>query len=413
MSAGIALAGLLPSGCASLDKPGFVRSGAQPVTSLPGWSQESATGLRKAIAAQCRVAALAPPWPRLCATLEQIPTSEAAATTATVKARTSHGPLSAARLAHHASLASDDYLKQWIRQHFDAWQLINRLGAGDGLLTGYYEPLLTGSLTRENPDQVALYARPADLIAADPMFTRGQIETGQSDQRLSGLQLLWLDDPIEAFFLHIQGSGKVRLRDGRIVRAGFAGHNGHPYVAIGAELISKGKIRRADMTADAIKQWIRANPVAGRELMHSNPRFIFFKLDFSQPDGVGPAGSMQVPLTSLRSVATDKRYLPAGSLLYLDSHLPASRKRAGAGDTNRNVANHDRDEGKSLVGLTLTQDTGSAIRGAVRADLFTGSGQLAGQLAGQMKQPARIWLLWPKGKVPPATIPVARPVINP
>lgn len=376
------LTGVLPTGCASLERTDhLVYAGAAPVNALPGWQQESAAGLRQALYAQCEAARLQSPWPGLCSTLSRLPSQAAQVSPDSHRNPTAE------------TVRPDTHLKHWVRKHFEAWQFTNRRGAASGVLTGYYEPLLTGSLWRENDAQVALYSKPDSLRTAEPGMTRRQIETGASRGRLAGRQLVWLDDPVEAFFLHIQGSGRIRLRDGRIVRASFAAHNGHPYFAIGRELIRTGEISRRAMTADRIKQWLRDNPDRAAELMWRNPRYVFFKLLTGLPDSIGPAGSLQVPLTSLRSVATDKRFVPAGALLYLDTPLPVSKSER--------------------VGLTLTQDTGGAIRGAVRADLFTGTGHSAGQLAGRLNQPMRMWLLWPKGKVPPARIPVARLSINP
>ena len=377
---GLVLIGLLPTGCASLEKSNhLIRRGGEPVTNLPGWSAESAGGLRQALQTQCTLPKLSAPWPTLCADLAGMtvpPEPELA------KPRTA---------ADQPPV--DQALKQWIRKHFEAWQLTNKRGAGAGLLTGYYEPLLTGSLQRESSEQVALFAPPSGTIGTGDLPSREQIETGQASALLAGRHLLWLDDPIEAFFLHIQGSGRIQLRSGEIVRAGYAGHNGRKYYPVGRALIEQGEIARKDMSADRIRQWMRKNPADAQKLMWRNERYIFFKLVTGLPPDRGPIGSMQVPLTSFRSVATDKRFLPPGALVYVDTRLPA-RQRPG-------------------VGLALTQDTGSAIRGPVRADLFTGTGEQAGALAGGLKQPMRMWLLWPKGKVPPPKIPVARFFANP
>lgn len=374
------LFGLLPAGCASLEKSNHLsHRGGESVSTLPGWSAEAADGLRQAIHTQCALPSLQPPWPSLCEQFEQIPAKPDTATTVRRNAIT--------------RVPVDQTLKHWIRTRFDAWQLTNQRGAGRGLLTGYYEPLLTGSLHRESDTQVPLHSLPAPLNNNQALPTRREIESGEARQWLHGTELLWLDDPVDAFFLHIQGSGRIQLRSGDIVRAGFAGHNGHAYFPVGRALIRSGEIKRHDMSADRIRQWMRANPGPAQQLRWQNPRYIFFKLRTGLTADNGPVGSLQVPLTSFRSLATDKRFVPPGALVYVDTQLPT---RSGPG-----------------VGLALTQDTGSAIRGPVRADLFTGSGHHAGLLAGELKQPMRMWLLWPKGQTPPGRIPVARPFTNP
>jgi len=307
----------------------------------------------------------------------------------------------------------------WINDRFDAWPIAEPNGAARGLLTGYFEPVFNGSLQRESTDQVPLYAVPPDLIAGQPYASREQISR-LHDQRepktaalpempmaMLGRELVWLDDPIDAFFLHIQGSGRVKLRDGRLLRLGYAANNGHDYVAIGRTLIERGEIDRASMSAQAIRQWLAANPAQAAGVMNQNPRYIFFRrlpsaeqktskqvathttVETAGPaTPIGPIGSLGVALTPGRSLATDPRYLPPGALLYM---------RAAA---------HSQGINEPLARLAVNQDTGSAIRGAVRADLFTGTGESAGDFAGKLKEPLQLWLLWPKGLLPPGYSPV-------
>ncbi|RPH65786.1 MAG: transglycosylase [Burkholderiales bacterium] len=341
--------------------PAAAAKGAgQPVDRLPGWRDDTAAGLHEALLRQCALARPPEPWPALC-----------------------------------AELPSPDALKGWIATRFTAWPLAREDG-GPGLLTGYYEPVLTGSRMREHAGQAPLYRSPTDLVrgpdgtrlkaranvddsrargqsagALPPYPTRAEIEEGRL---LAGQELVWLDDPIEAFFLHVQGSGRVRLRDGSEMRVGFADHNGQPYHPIGRELVARSALAAEAVDADAIRSWLRANPAEADAVMRSNRRYVFFR---EIPDtGGGPPGSLGVPLTPMRSVATDPRHVPPGALLFVDSTHPG--------------------DGSALRRLVVSQDRGAAIVGPVRADLFWGSGNGAGQLAGRTKQPARIWLLRPR-----------------
>jgi membrane-bound lytic murein transglycosylase A len=210
-----------------------------------------------------------------------------------------------------------------------------------------------------------------------PYFTRAEI---QNNNVLAGQELIYLDDAIEAFFLEVQGSGRVRLRepDGKTtqIRVGFADHNGHPYKAIGQVLIDLNAFTRDDISAEKIKQWLRDNPEQSRQVMQTNQRFIFFsELPEGNPE-LGPKGSLAVPLTSGRSIASDPKAVPPGSLLFLSTTLPL--------------------DGKVLNRVVISQDTGAAIAGQVRADYFFGFGEEAGNQASAMKQPGRLWLLLPK-----------------
>ena len=272
-----------------------------------------------------------------------------------------------------------------------AWPLADDKGRRDGLITGYHEPLLSGSLTRENEQQTPLFAPPAQVAsvahsAANPggrvqrWHTRAEIESG----KVEGLEpIAFIDDPVEAFFLHVQGSARVRLRDGSWLRVGYAGHNGHTYRAIGRELIERGALSREEVTAPRIKAWLRANPGQATEVMHSNPRYVFFRR-VTGPGGDGPMGSLGVPLTAGRSVATDRARIPTGALMFLDGIDPLSHK--------------------PLRIAVVSQDTGGAIIGTVRADVFWGAGDEAERRAGLMRENGRLWLLWPADAEPPAAV---------
>lgn len=390
---------LLSSACswAGQGQP-WVSGGPTRTHLLPAWSQESAGGLRPALQAQCeRAKRLKAPWPKLCEELAGLAPADR------------QGKTAQARLA-------DRQLLRWINHRFDAWPIADPNGAARGLLTGYFEPVFNGSLQRESVNQVPLYAVPPDLVAGQPYATREQItrlddksDAGKAaspeiSTAMQGRELVWLDDPIDAFFLHIQGSGRVKLRDGRLLRVGYAANNGHDYVAIGRVLIERSEISRASMSAQAIRQWLATNPDQATDVMNQNPRYIFFRRLPSKEGSasrqvashasvettgpIGPIGSLGVALTPGRSLATDPRYLPPGALLYM---------RAAARSHGLN---------EPLARLAVNQDTGSAIRGAVRADLFTGTGESAGDIAGRLKEPLQLWLLWPKGLLPPGYSPV-------
>ncbi len=319
-------------------QPG-VGTGPVPVASLPGWSQEDAAGLDQAIARQCALRAPPVPWPRLCAEV----------------------PRQAGRL------------KEWVQQRFVARPVTGADGNADGLITGYHEPALTGSLVRRDVRQEPVYRRPpAEVLTRRP--TRAEIERSAM---LAGSELAWIDDPVEAFFLHVQGSGRIRLPDGKVLRIGYAGDNGQPYTAIGRVLRERGASSEQELDAGRIKAWLRANPGQARDVMRSNARYIFFReLPPADPDE-GPPGSLNVPLTAGRSIAVDPRHVPRGALMFLSTTHPA--------------------DGSPLRRLVMAQDTGAAITGAVRADLFWGSGQQAETNAGLMKQRGRLWLLVPVG----------------
>ncbi len=324
---------------------------------LPGWDGDALAGLHRAIERQCALPRPPQPWPALC-----------------------------------PGLPAANVLKEWLGANFVAWPLVRPDGA-PGLLTGYYEPVLEGSRSREHDGQAPLYRPPLDLVrgadgsrlravaatgALQPYPARAEIEAGRL---LEGRELVWLDDPVEAFFLQVQGSGRVRLRDGSTMRVGFADHNGQPYYPIGRELVARGALAPEAVDADAIKAWLRAHPGEAGEVMRRNRRYVFFR---ELPGGEdGPPGSLGVSLTPMRSVATDPAQVPPGALLFIDSTHP--------------------DDGAPLQRAVLSQDRGAAITGAARADLFWGSGDAAGRLAGRTKQPLRMWLLWPKGLISPSS----------
>jgi len=287
-----------------------------------------------------------------------------------------------------------------IRTFFEAFMVPNQVvapdGATDGLVTGYYEPLLRGARKKGGVYQTPLYKVPDDMITVDlasvypdlkgmrlrgkvvgkklvPYPTRAEIATSE----LKGKELLWVDDPVEAFFLEVQGSGRVQLTDTQeTVRVAYADQNGHPYKSIGKYLVEKGELRLDQASAQGIKAWIAGHPTRMQELFNANPSYVFFKEERLPDPKVGPKGAQGVPLTPQRSVAIDPSQLPLGAPIFL----------------NTTQANSD----IPMQRLVMAQDTGGAIRGAIRVDYFFGFGTEAAENAGRMKQRGNVWVLLPK-----------------
>ena len=244
--------------------------------------------------------------------------------------------------------------------------LAGKGGDSEGLLTGYFEITLNGSRRQEGPSQTAIYRRPPDPTA----YSRTEIEAGA----LAGkrLELAWVDDSVSAYLLGVQGSGQIRLANGATLRVGYDGKNDRPYVAIGRLLTDRGEIPLRQLTMDTLRSWIKSHGDAGTALMRENPSFVFLK----EVAGDGPYGTEQVVLTPRRSLAVDHEFIPLGVPLWLDA-----KERFIAGTTRR---------------LVIAQDTGGAIKGPVRGDLFWGSGDAAGTAAGAMNALGRYYLLLPR-----------------
>ena len=269
--------------------------------------------------------------------------------------------------------------QQWLKQRFQPYRVETLQGASDGLLTGYFEPVMDASRLPRPGFAVPLYGVPSSLGQRKPWFTREEMESqAQARAALKGKELVCLADPGDAMVLHIQGSGRIRVTeaDGRVrtVRLAFAGTNDHPYKSIGSWLLEQGLTR--DATWPGIKAWIAKNPQRVNELLWKNPRVVFFKEESlaGAAADLGPKGAQGVPLSAGRSIAVDPGSIPYGTPVWLASSGPQAQ----------------------LQKLVLAQDTGSAIVGGVRADYFAGSGQAAGELAGRLKQPLRLWVLWPR-----------------
>ena len=239
------------------------------------------------------------------------------------------------------------------------------------MFTGYFEPELDGALRRTDIHRWPLYRLPPEVEPGIPFLTRTEIETtGALAGR--GLEIVWVDDPVEAFFLQVQGSGRVRLPSGRVIRVGYGGKNGHEYRSVGLEMIRRGLMTEDGASAERIRDWVRENPAAGAELLRHNPSFVFFREVSEVPAERGPLGAMNRSITPLRSVAVDPAFQPLGAPVWIESEGRAPMQR-----------------------LMVAQDTGSAIVGAQRADIFFGTGEAAGRAAGAVRDGGRMVTLLP------------------
>jgi membrane-bound lytic murein transglycosylase A len=245
------------------------------------------------------------------------------------------------------------------------------IGKRPALFTGYFEPELAGSPVRTPRYLYPIYTRPPELQDGQQWLARSAIEASGA-LRGRGLEIAWLEDPVEVFFLQVQGSGRIKLPNGQTVRVGYAGRNGHPYRSVGKELIRRGILGEHNVSAQGIKAWVRANPVFGAQLLQHNPSFVFFRRLPDLPPDKGPIGAMGRSITTMRSVAVDPNYTPLGAPVWLEKN-------------GRNP----------LRRLMIAQDTGGAIKGAQRADIFFGTGVQAGEEAGQVKDSGRMVVLLP------------------
>lgn len=286
-------------------------------------------------------------------------------------------------------------IQAYWQQYFNVYQTQQPEGAPQGLMTGYYQPVLKGARTASVRYPVPLYKTPADLITVNlsglfpelkykrvrgrlqgqsliPYYTRADIEQTQSP--LAGNELLWVNDAVEAFFLQVQGSGIVELENGERLPVGYADQNGHPYQSIGKLLVERGEMVASEASMQGIKAWGQQHPDQLRALLDANPSYVFFKF---LPSGLsGPLGALGVPLTAARSIAVDPFYIPLGAPVYLATTYPNSDA--------------------PLQQLMQAQDTGGAIKGGVRADVYWGEGESAGKLAGAMRQQGQLWVWLPK-----------------
>ncbi|MFN3750709.1 MAG: murein transglycosylase A [Thiobacillus sp.] len=293
----------------------------------------------------------------------------------------------------------DATARAFFEQRFQPYLATQEDGSEEGLVTGYYEPLLKGDRVRTERARYPLYAAPDDLVTVDlasvypelknlrlrgrlvgnklvPYPTRRDIEAAANGRPngFRGKPIAWAEDPVDLFFLQIQGSGRIELPDGTHLRVGYADQNGHPYVSIGKLLVERGELKLEEASMQGIKDWGAKNPDKLPELLAANPSYVFFR---ELPNGLpGPLGALGVPLTAGRSIAVDPRFIPLGAPVFLATTQPNSPE--------------------PLNRLVMAQDTGGAIRGGVRADFFWGFGDAAGERAGRMKQRGRMWVLLPK-----------------
>ncbi len=330
---------------------------------LPGWPGDAPAAALAAFRESCKASARKPGWRKPC---EQA-----------------------------LALGSDDAgAQRFFESHFRPYGVVDPDGSREGRITGYYEPLLEGSRTRSGAFAHAIYGVPDDLLRIEfgdlfpelrhlrlrgrldgnrvvPYYSRAEL--ARRERELESSALLWVADPVELFFLQIQGSGRLRLPDGSLVRVGYADQNGHPYRSIGRLLVERGELSVEQASMEGIKQWARAHPERLPGLLEGNPSFVFFR-ERGAGEG-GPIGAQGVALTPERSLAVDARVITLGAPVFLSTTWPGT--------------------GEPLRRLMVAQDTGGAIRGPVRADFFWGFGAQAGARAGSMRQAGRMWVLLP------------------
>ena len=336
---------------------------------LPGWSADDPSAAFTAFVASCRSLERQAHWKPVCAS------------------------------ARDLTDTGNGALRAWFEARFQPWALVNPDGSRNGLITGYYEPILKGSRQRSKAYPNPVFGPPEDMVVVElaelypelkHLRLRGRLEgrklvpyysraewTPQESKR-SPEALLWIDDAIDLFFMQIQGSGQVQLADGGRVRLNYADQNGHPYRAIGRWLVERGEMKADQASMQNIKAWAKANPSRLTEMLNANPSLVFFRE--LPAEGSGPQGAMGLPLTPERSLAVDPRHVPLGAPIWLATTRPNTEQ--------------------ALTRLMVGQDTGGAIRGVVRGDFYWGSGTEAGNQAGKMRQQGRLWVLLPRGYQP-------------
>jgi len=358
---------VLVAGCAPLaPRPGAARYEKTTYAELPGWDAAALEPSLRAFLAGCprlqAVAALA----RACAAAQAVPADDEAAA------------------------------RNFFETTFVPYAVIDPEGSNTGLVTGYYEPVLDGSRERTDRFRYPVYGVPDDLVDVDLASLYPELKGMRLRGRLEGRRLVpyysrseidahgdgftapviaWIADPVELFFLQIQGSGQICFGEDDRIRVGYADQNGHPYSSLGRYLVAQGELPLQQASMQGIKAWAQAHPELLQQALEQNPSYVFFR---ELPASGGPIGALGVPLSATYSIAVDRRFYPLGAPVYLASTFPLSED--------------------PLERLVVAQDTGGAIRGAVRADFFWGSGDEAGEIAGRMRQQGRMWLLWPRGE---------------
>ena len=342
---------------------------------LPDWQAIDLAPSWPAFLQSCRALKAKPHWPEICASAEQL------------------------------GAGDSTVLRTFYETWFTPYQVRNPDGSEQGMITGYYEPKLYGSHTKTVRFRYPLYAAPDDLLTIDlgeaypqlkdlrlrgrlqgrrvvPYYNRAEIDTKADSpsgaNALKARELFWVDNAVELFFLQIQGSGRIELPDGKLMKVGYADQNGYPYVSIGKKLVETGELKLEEASMQGIKNWAEKNPDKLPALLAQNPSYVFFR---ELPDSLSaPLGALGVPLTDAYSLAVDARTIPLGAPVFLSTTYP--------------------NDNAPLNRLMLAQDTGGAIRGAVRADFFWGFGETAAAQSGKMKQQGRMWVLFPKGGEP-------------
>lgn len=377
--AGALLAGtILLAGCATTPgscpppPPPAPHTVYEPVSwsELPGWNIDEMKDAWPAFAKSCEATGRRKRWETVC---------------------------DAARAADPATGAD---VRAFFERYFEPFAVARQTGSQSnavGLITGYFEPVLNGARTPSARFATPLYAPPPDLLTVDlgseypelrgkrvrarlegnrvvPYYSRADLHR---DPALKGDAIVWVDDALSAFLLEVQGSGRVQLPTGETIRLHYADENGYPYRSIGQYLVDHGQLERGEATIPAIRAWAVAHPDRVQELFDADPSVVFFREEPLGDPALGPKGSLGVPLTPGRSVAVDRSVIPLGAPVFLATTFP-----------NSDIA---------LNRLVFAQDVGGAIRGSVRADYFWGIGSVAAAQAGEMRQPGRMWLIWPKG----------------
>lgn len=314
---------------------------------LPGWSRDQPMAAWSAFRESCKRLERKPVWAGVCRDSQSV------------------DPLNA------------QAIQNFFESRFVPYRVTNSDGSATGLITGYYEPILRGSRVRGGPYQTPLYQYPKYWKKHTHVGpTRAELMRSGD---LDGTELVWVDDPVEAAYLQIQGSGRVELTDGTTMRVAYAGTNNQPFKSFARRLIDRGEITPAQATLPGVRDWARRHPGEVEEMLNVNPRMVFFrelKGDEALADTSGPVGALGVPLTSERSIAVDPDEIPLGAPVFLSTTQPLSNQ--------------------PLQRLMVAQDTGSAVKGAVRADFYWGHGDAAGEAASRMKQRGEMWVLMPK-----------------
>jgi membrane-bound lytic murein transglycosylase A len=381
LAGGIAI--VLAAGCAQLPppcpcpppkpRPAEARYDSVAFAALPGWGAAPLAASVRAFVAGCARAPLELVMQAPCEAARALPAGDEAAARA------------------------------FFESTFSAYAITAPEGTAEGTVTGYYEPVLEGSRQRGARYTQPVHGLPEDLVVVDlaaqypelrgmrlrgrlngrrlqPYFSRGEIANGNG--AFAAPAIAWVADPVELFFLQIQGSGQIQLDTGERIRVGFAEQNGHPYRSLGRHLVERGELTLEQASMQGIKAWAAANPARYQEALNHNASYVFFR---ELPAAGGPIGALGVPLEAGYSIAVDPRYVPLGAPVFLATTYPLSTE--------------------PLERLVMAQDTGGAIRGAARADFFWGSGPEAGALAGRMRQSGRLWVLWPRGEPLPRPLP--------